>query len=192
MAELTKKLYIKNTSGTTQTIKLHSTTAEANASGSGVLNLKVDNVNCYAGLGSTSNSYATSGRVKNSSGTTLAILSQGGITAGSRTVACDGTFTVPTGVKILKAQCTCNGNTATQYVKVTSGKTILVTEDVNEYEEDSGESVFYWENYDPYISCGNKNCYFFGEAQDIARNPVTFSWSNDINAYTGTTTDLTT
>ena len=68
MAELAKKLYLKNSSGTTQTIKLYSTVAEANASGGGVLNLKVDNINCYAALGATNNTYATSGRVSTEGG----------------------------------------------------------------------------------------------------------------------------
>lgn len=68
MAELAKKLYLKNTSGTTQTVKLYSTVAEANAAGGGVLNLKVDDINCYAALGATNNTYATSGRVSTGGG----------------------------------------------------------------------------------------------------------------------------
>ena len=45
MAELSKKLHVKNTAGVTQDIKLYSTTNEV---GSDFLKLKVDGVECYA------------------------------------------------------------------------------------------------------------------------------------------------
>lgn len=186
MAELTKKLYVKNTSGTTQTIKLYSTTAEANASGSGVLNLKVDNVNCYAGLGSASNSYATSCKVKNSSGTTLAILSQGGITAGSVLLQDGDGFTVPSGVKKIKVTYyNWSGNVITKYAAVTSGEYFYASLTAQEFE--IGDGQYEW--FMAVVLFENSKCLNIADGWNVLGDDyITVEWSNDINNYSGALT----
>ena len=73
MAVLTKKLYIKNAAGTQVACNIYSTAAEA---GTNYLTVKVDSSTTgYVKLGTTSDSYATSGRVKKG-GTTYAICRQ--------------------------------------------------------------------------------------------------------------------
>ena len=102
MAELYKKLYIKNTEGVTQSAKLYSTTSESQTP---YLSLKVDNINCYASLTDVSDSRATSGRIKKSDGTILAIGESGVSPYGYSLFTTSGSFTVPSGVTKLRVTC---------------------------------------------------------------------------------------
>ena len=111
MAELTKKLhFLKN--GTEQTAKAYSTTGEA---GSAYIPSKIDGVNCYIPIGSTSDAMATNGRVIKG-GTTYAIKSQAKppYTEISYTTAGTYTFTVPAGVTRMRVA-VCGGGGASAY-----------------------------------------------------------------------------
>lgn len=110
MAVLAKKIHIKNSAGTEQTVTLYSTTAEV-ATASGYTFQLVDGVTAYAALVPTSHARATSGRVLKS-GTTYA---WGSATPAPTyayktfTTAGSGTFTVPTGVTKLRVTCVGGG-----------------------------------------------------------------------------------
>lgn len=96
MAELAKKLYIKK--GTTQqTAKIYSTTTEV---GNAYVHLIVDGVHVYMPLGGTTDSRATIGRVKETSGTQFAILSSGKPPYHKDSYTSPGTYTwtCPSGV----------------------------------------------------------------------------------------------
>lgn len=100
MAELAKKLYIKK--GTTQqTAKIYSTTMEA---GNAYVHLIVDGVHVYMPLGSTTDSRATIGRVKETSGTQFAILSSGKPPYHKDSYTSPGTYTwtCPAGVTTVR------------------------------------------------------------------------------------------
>ena len=71
MAVLTKNLYVQKTGRTAVACNIYSTTAEV---GSNYLSVNVDGTNGYVKLGSTNDTYATSGRVMKGS-TTYAICS---------------------------------------------------------------------------------------------------------------------
>lgn len=112
MAELTKKLHLKK--GTTeQTAKAYSTTAEV---GSEYITNKIDNVNCYIPIGSTTDSRATIGRVKKSGGQEKAILSSGkpAYTEKSWTSAGTYTWTCPTGITRVRVA-VCGGGAGSYY-----------------------------------------------------------------------------
>lgn len=97
MAELTKKLHMINSSGTAQTAKIYSTTAEV---GPHWLFTNVDGIPAYVPIGDINDFRATSGRVKGSSGDTYAILNTAkpAYNAVWFTEAGIFTFTVPAGV----------------------------------------------------------------------------------------------
>lgn len=96
MAELTKKLYIKK-GGTQQTAKLYSTTAEV---GTAYAHMLVDGVHAYIPLGAETDSRATIGRVKETSGNQFAILSSGTPPYHKDSYTSPGTYTwkCPSGV----------------------------------------------------------------------------------------------
>ena len=122
MAELVKKLKLQNTKGVIESCTLYSTKEEANAMG-GVLPLHVDGVDCFAALGSVTESEATSGR-QEKNGAALAILKHGGTTPGGVTVQGTGTFTVPKGATVLRlTYLNLKKRGITSYVKVEAGKT---------------------------------------------------------------------
>lgn len=97
MAELTKKLHMINSTGTEETAKIYTTTAEA---GTHWLFANVDDTPAYIPIGDITDSRATSGRVKGSGGDTYAILNTGKppYNAVWFTEAGTFTFTVPAGV----------------------------------------------------------------------------------------------
>lgn len=112
MAELTKKLHMINSSGTAQTAKIYSTTAEV---GPHWLFTNVDGVPAYVPIGDITDSRATSGRVKGSGGDTYAILNTGKppYTEMSWTTAGTYTWTCPQGVtRIQVAVCGGGGGAA--------------------------------------------------------------------------------
>ncbi len=110
MATLAKKIHIRNSAGTEQTVNLYSTTGELGAA-SGYTFQLVDGVTAYAPLVSTSHAKATSGRVIKG-GTTYAWGSTApapAYTYKTFTTAGSGTFTVPTGVTKLRVTCVGGG-----------------------------------------------------------------------------------
>lgn len=108
MAEFGKKIYLKNSAGAQQTAKIYSTTGESQTP---YFPLVVDGVQGYATLVSTSDSRATSGRVKHSNGNTYAIGTMGVVPYGSQLITAvgGGTFTVPSGVTKLRVTCVGGG-----------------------------------------------------------------------------------
>lgn len=99
MAEMTKKLHFLK-SGTEQTAKAYSTTAEA---GSSYITNSIDNTTCYIPLVSTSDSRATVGRVlKNGTTYAIATMSKPAYAKVTYTTPGTYTFTVPAGVTTLK------------------------------------------------------------------------------------------
>lgn len=72
MSELTDKLHYSK-SGTTDEIKLYSTLNEVQNNG---LNVKINNIQAYAGLGSSSDSNKSNMSYKNTAGTTYSVLKQ--------------------------------------------------------------------------------------------------------------------
>lgn len=110
MATLAKKIHIKNSAGTEQTVNLYSTTGEV-ATAPGYTFQLVDGVTAYAPLVATNHAKATSGRVLKG-GTTYA---WGSTTPGVAynysliTTAGAGTFTVPAGVNKLRVTCVGGG-----------------------------------------------------------------------------------
>lgn len=119
MAILAKKIHIKNSAGTEQTVNLYSTTGEV-ATAASYTSQNVDGVECYAALVATDHAKATSGRVLKGgvtyawgSATPAPAYSYKTITSGS------GTFTVPSGVSKLRVTCVGGG----------AGGTCLKTQD---------------------------------------------------------------
>ena len=106
MATLAKKIYMKNSAGTQQTALIYSTTGE---SGSPNLPLKVDGVQGYACLVGTSDTRATSGRVKRPDGNQYAIGTSGVPVYGYGYYTSNGSFTVPAGVTLLRVTCVGGG-----------------------------------------------------------------------------------
>ena len=183
MAELVKKLKLQNTKGTVESCTLYSTKEEANAMG-GVLPLHVDGVDCFAALGTVTESEVTSGR-QEKNGVSLAILKQGGITPGSITVQGTGTFTVPKGVAVLQlTYLNLKKQKITSYVKVEAGKT---------YPYETVFVVGKYQNFSP----GASLMILFGNFRRMERDgapieqvikrtphPITLEWSNAINKET--------
>lgn len=95
MAELVKKLYIKNLNDVIDTARLYSTTNEI---GGDSINLNVDDVNCYAAICTPTDANATNGRILKND-TTFAIKKLGEIPYSYTVYSSSGTFTVPAGVK---------------------------------------------------------------------------------------------
>ena len=106
MATLAKKIRMKNSSGAVQTALIYSTTGE---SGEPNLPLTVDGVQGYACLAGTSDTRATSGRVKTSGGTQYAIGARGVPAYGYGHYTSNGSFTVPAGVTVLRVTCVGGG-----------------------------------------------------------------------------------
>lgn len=106
MSLLSKKLYVKNSGGTVQAVNLY--TDPANEISTGCYgHVIVDGVTAHFALGGTSDSRATSGRVKETSGTTYAILTTGVPNGSSQwTTDINISFTVPASIKVI--QITCN------------------------------------------------------------------------------------
>lgn len=106
MSLLSKKLYVKNSGGTVQAVNLY--TDPANEISTGCYgHVIVDGVTAHFALGGTSDSRATSGRVKETSGTTYAILATGVPNGSSQwTADINISFTVPASIKVI--QITCN------------------------------------------------------------------------------------
>lgn len=110
MAELAKKIHMINRSGTAQTAKIYSTTAEV---GNHWLFANVDGVPAYVPIGDINDGRATSGRVKGSGGDTFAILNSGKppYTEMQWTTPGTYTWTCPQGVtRIRVAVCGGGGN----------------------------------------------------------------------------------
>lgn len=125
---------------------------------------------------------------------TLAILSQGGITGGSVTIDVQGgSFTVPAGVTKLYASCSVS-DSARGYLRVTPGSRLVVKQRVEEEGLDSGSSIEWYYYYSCWVElASNTSQYFLFYARDDLGQwgSVTFSWSNAINNYTGGAADLT-
>ena len=110
MAILAKKIHIKNSAGTEQTVALYSTTGEV-ATAASYTYQSVDGTTCYAPLVSTSHAKATSGRVLKG-GTTYAWGSTAPAPAyatWTKNAAGSGTFTVPSGITKLRVTCVGGG-----------------------------------------------------------------------------------
>ena len=107
MAIYAKKVYLKNTSGKQQTAEIYSKPEEA---GPNYIYVTIDGSAGYIALAGTSDSNATSGRVKRS-GTTYAIASTGipPYTSKLLTTVEPGTFKVPSGVTKLRVTCVGGG-----------------------------------------------------------------------------------
>lgn len=107
MATFSKKINIlKN--GTTYTISVYTTAAEAGSTYTGAI--VIDNTQGYYPLCSTSDSRATPGRVLHSNGTTYAIATNGTPAYGKKIITSGtGTFTVPSGATKLKVTCVGGG-----------------------------------------------------------------------------------
>lgn len=103
MATFSKKINILK-DGTTYSISVYSTSAEAGDSYTGAI--VIDGTQGYYPLCSTSDSRATPGRVLHSNGNTYAIAT-GGVPAYSKKLITSGTgtFTVPSGATKLKVTC---------------------------------------------------------------------------------------
>lgn len=106
MAIFSKKLRIKNTSGSTQVVNIYSTTGE---SGSNYMRTTVNGQAGYVTLGSTSDANRTSGRVKKTNGVTYAILVSSVPAYGYNYITWNGSFTVPSGVTKLRVTCVGGG-----------------------------------------------------------------------------------
>lgn len=131
MAELAKKLYIKK--GTTQqTAKIYSTTTEA---GNAYVHLIVDGVHVYMPLGGTTDSRATIGRVKETSGTQFAILSSGKPPYHKDSYTSPGTYTwtCPAGVTTARVTVAGGGGGGAVYsfIKISGGSGALITQSVS-------------------------------------------------------------
>lgn len=125
---------------------------------------------------------------------TLAILSQDGITSGSVNISVwGGSFTVPAGVTKLYANCHVK-DSASGYLRVTPGSRLTVDNYETTYELDSGSSIEYQSFFDCWVELASNNSKYFTffSQRDYINNPtITFSWSNAINNYTGGAADLT-
>ena len=110
MSLLSKKMYVKNSGGTVQAVNLY--TDPANEISTGCYgHVIVDGVTAHFALGGTSDSRATSGRVKETSGTTYAILTTGvpngssQWTTGNAATNTNISFTVPSSIKVIQITC---------------------------------------------------------------------------------------
>lgn len=121
MAELTKKLHFLK-SGTEQTAKAYSTTTEV---GSNYVNFKIDEVPCYAPLGTTTDGMATNGRVIKGS-TTYAIKSQAKLPYQEVSYTTTGThtFTVPAGITRIRVAVCGGGGGARRRTTDNNGGTV--------------------------------------------------------------------
>lgn len=110
MSLLSKKLYVKNNGGTVQAVNLYTDPANEISTGR-YGHVIVDGVTAHFALGGTSDSRATSGRVKETSGTTYAILTTGVAngssqwTTGNAYQYTDISFTVPASIKVIQITC---------------------------------------------------------------------------------------
>lgn len=108
MAQFSKSIKILK-DGTTYTVPVFSTSAEAGSSFTGAI--IIDSTQGYYPLCSTSDSKATPGRCLHSNGTTYALAKSGApaYTYKLITTAGSGTFTVPSGVTKLRVTCVGGG-----------------------------------------------------------------------------------
>ena len=122
MATLAKKIQMKNSAGAAQTALIYSTTTE---SGEPNLPVKVDGVQGYACLVGTSDTRATSGRVKSSGGAQYAIASKGVPAYDHALYTTSGSFTVPANITKLRVTCVGGGagGMAVPYKEEGSGAT---------------------------------------------------------------------
>lgn len=127
MGTFTKKLHILKTGGTEETCNIYTTPEEVG--GSPYLALEVDGQKGYVKLGSTTDANATHLRVKKN-GTTYAAWKQAqvAVPTGSTNVGDGDTFTVPSGVKVIRAffskyEYDETSNSQYTYIGVTPGKT---------------------------------------------------------------------
>ena len=121
---------------------------------------------------------------------TLAILSQGGITGGSVTISTqNGIFTVPVGVKKIYVYFALDGSTF--YANVTAGSTLTTSQEFEVICDDNSQMCYIvW-------SCSlnsNSESHYLGGTDNGEMDfssSITIYWSNAINNYTGSTVDLT-
>lgn len=107
MAQMAKKIYLKNSTGTQQTCNLYSTTGEVGAAYAMTV---VDNTNCYVPLVATNAATATSGRVfKNNTTYAMASTAVPPYNYSLITAVGGGTFTVPAAVTKLRVTCVGGG-----------------------------------------------------------------------------------
>lgn len=107
MAQMAKKIYLKNSAGTQQTCNLYSTTGEVGAAYAMTV---VDNTNCYVPLVATNAATATSGRVfKNNTTYAMASTAVPPYNYSFITAVGGGTFTVPANVSKLRVTCVGGG-----------------------------------------------------------------------------------
>lgn len=206
MAELAKKINIKK-NDTIQTAKIYTTVAETGSTVT--MPIKVDGVQGYVGLVETTNTLATSLRVKKT-GATYGVASAGAILVptGSTTITGTQTFTVPAGITILKVVATLDtdyyspndiypGSDTVRYIKVTPSKKYCIR---------SYRAGDYYIFTDGEYCCGRvwntKNSYNYktrwflveGSYGDLDADseienweedaPCTISWSPEINKVT--------
>lgn len=121
---------------------------------------------------------------------TLAILSQGGITGGSVTISTDySSFTVPRGVKQIYVHC--GFNNSNFYARVTAGSTLTTTQNIEVISDDSSQSC-YWV-FSSRLNSNSKS-YYLGDTEVGSMDYssyITIYWSNAINNYTGGAANLT-
>ena len=182
MGTLTKKLHILKTGGTEETCNIYTTPEEVG--GSPYLALEVDGTKGYVKLGNTADANATHLRVEKN-GTTYAAWKQAETTVPTGSLYLEGdnkTFTVPTGVRVLKISMVGYLDEDRCYVGVTPGKT---------YTELNGTEESWDEGYTTYayVTRGNyPDCAYwaiFGEEgyEQIGSSSCgfTISWSPEIN-----------
>lgn len=121
---------------------------------------------------------------------TLAILSQGGITSGSVNISTqDGIFIVPKGVK--KIYVRCDFDNSNFYARVTAGSALTTEQEIEVISDDNSQSC-YWIFYCR-LNSNSKSYYSDGitvGSMDYS-SYITIYWSNAINNYTGGAADLT-
>ena len=188
MSEYSKRLHVRKR-GTEETIKLYTTTTEVG--GSPYLAVRDGTTVAYVKLGTTSDSKASSLRVRKN-GTVHAILRNAAIVPGSQSFEgsrgkflCDETFTfiVPAGVTKIKA-------TFYWYRDVETGTDFFV-------ENTSNNNYWFFLTTDPYgdyvkvyetiivaVTAGKTY------SMIASCGELTFSWSETINAMTATVIDL--
>lgn len=105
MAELNKKMHIKNSSGVKQDVKIYSTVEE---SGNQYLPIKIDNIQAYICLCAIEDTRATYGRVRKNNNV-LAIGINGIPAYSYNLLTINGSFTVPTGISKLRVTCVGGG-----------------------------------------------------------------------------------
>ena len=121
---------------------------------------------------------------------TLAILSQGGITGGSVTISTQNDiFTVPVGVKKIYVYFALDDSTF--YANVTAGSTLTTSQEIEVISDDGSQMC--------YIICScslnsDSKSYYLGGTDNgdmEFSSSITIYWSNAINNYTGSTVNLT-